>query len=371
MRHLRLVNELGTFDYVSEGDTFNIAPLGHVALTELVTGSRPSVPVALRGLLQVDEQGEPQRDKDRVNATLDWAPDGGVDFFGLTIGGWVPPILGSGRVALLDRNMVAELRAMPVPAEGDAPPAVGSPGWLYRAFADSCIEVSPAVHLMEGNMRRAPTLEEMAVEMQTLVGELKTRMPKAELHELGPVELKALHEVVVEREAVRQRETAFLTQVAPRLAEPVATAARRRVEQEVLQSAERNGLGRLSLVVLAALSCIHENSSHGRSKVYRVGRAVLKPKKNYSEGNAYNALADLSALELLVNTASVLQDYRGVLFTQDVGLAAFWSALEVSAPTAESTGPGRVRASVTMELSEALLPSLSESERVELKERLR
>jgi len=66
----------------------------------------------------------------------------------------------------------------------------------------------------------------------------------------------------------------------------------------------------------------------------------------------------------------MLVDYRGALFIEDVGLTVFWAALQGRAPTVESSGSGRARATVDVTLSDALLPALTTEERARLAQRL-
>jgi hypothetical protein len=167
-----------------------------------------------------------------------------------------------------------------------------------------------------------------------------------------------------------EKKTAFLLEVAPLLAHSEKSAARQVLEDKVFAAAQRAGLRRTELCVVAALSCIYEDPQLPGHKVYRPGRAVLKPKPSYSAEQAHNAAADLTSLELLVNSTTMLQDYRGVFFTEDVGLVAFWSALEAREPTVPNTRPGKARTTLTVTLSEALLPGLSEEQRADLAQRL-
>ncbi len=94
-----------------------------------------------------------------------------------------------------------------------------------------------------------------------------------------------------------------------------------------------------SLCFIAALSCLYEDPQLPAGPVYRPGRAVLKPKPAYGVAQAHNATADLLALEFLVNTYTMLRDYGAVFFTQDIGLSAFWTGLEVRDLAATDTGP--------------------------------
>lgn len=359
----------GTHTFVSENGDLDVQPLDHAALAAIVTRTETEVSVVLRGLRQADADGELIPNTPKVDAKFPWAPYRNVTFFGLTLGGWVPPVFGNGRVALLDRNMIFRLRNLALSGES-LETDTSAPDWLYQVFAASQFEVSPAMHLLEGDRRRPPTLAEMTLEMHSLTAELKARMPNAKLHELGSAELLALHATGIERHTTTKSVIVFLLAVVPLLVNPSPPKARPALEEQIFAAAQCAGLGRRALCVLAALSCIYEDPRLPGGPIYRVGRALIKPRQSFSEQHAYNAASDLAALELLINSNSLLIDYRGVFFTEDVGLAAFWTALQPRDAVVENTTAGKARTTVTLTLTQALLPGLSNEERADLVERL-
>ena len=349
--------------FATDEPHFNVKPLGHSSLVALTTEPDPELPVVLQRVYETTVDGARLPNQPLVDVSIPFTYWGKTNFFGLVPGGWIPPVIGNGRVALLDRNMVHRLRTLE-PREEEVGPE--SPEWVYRQFAEASFEVSIATHALEGKWRRAPTLEEMAAELATATAELQAVLPNAKVHRLGDKELRALHALLTERAPLTEKMRQFLIQVAPLLAFSVKRAARRALEEKVFQTADTLGLRRTNLSVIAALSCVYDDPQLPAGDVYRPGRAVLKPKPVYGPEQAHNATADLMALELLVNTHSMLQDYGGVFFTQDVGLAAFWKGLRVQEPVMERTGPSTGRSNVNITFSEELFPTLSEAERSEL-----
>lgn len=356
--------------FLSDQAHLDIAPLDYNALAAHLSEVENGVPIVVRGVIETDDAGVPIPERPRVNASFQWKPRGSLRFYGLVLGGWVPPVLGNGRVAFLDRNIVYRLRMLAPPSAEVPPEDIENPEWLYRVFAESHFEVSPAMHLLEGGKRRAPTIEEMEAELRQVIDDLSVRLPNATLHRLGPVELGALHELLLDRQESSARKRAFLVEVAPLVAVPVSPVDRRALEDRVFAAAARAGVLRTSLVVVAVLSCIYESPQLPGGAVYRPGRAVLKPKPHYSEAQAYNAVADLDALELLVGSCTLLVDYGGVFFTEDVGLVAFWAAMGAKDAGFEDTSPGKARSTMTVTLSQALVPGLSDEERQALTLRL-
>lgn len=349
--------------FATDEPHFRVKPLGHANLVALTTDSSAELPVTLQGVYETSAEGDRLPGSPLVDVTLQFSYRGKANFFGLVPGGWIPPIIGNGRVALLDRNMVHRLRTLE-PRDDKVEPE--SPEWAYRQFAEASFEVSIATHVLEGKWKREPSLVEMADELATATAKLQAVLPNAKVHQLGEKELRALHALLTERAPLTAKMQQFLIRVAPLLAFSVKRAARRALEEKVLQTADTLGLRRINLSVVAALSCVYDDPQLPAGDVYRPGRAVLKPKPVYGPEQAHNATADLMALELLVNTHSMLQDYGGVFFTQDVGLAAFWTGLRVREPAMESTGPSTGRSNVNITFSEELFPTLNEGERAEL-----
>ncbi len=81
-------------------------------------------------------------------------------------------------------------------------------------------------------------------------------------------------------------------------------------------------------------------------------RLVLKSSPDYSEGDAFNAMLDLTALDILIRGIANLPDRRMQLCTGDKGLALFWCGVQASDFRVEG---GFCRYSLTPNL--AILPA--------------
>jgi hypothetical protein len=114
------------------------------------------------------------------------------------------------------------------------------------------------------------------------------------------------------------RKEAFLLEIAPSLTPPISHRLLDAKWQEVLDAADRHGVRRNALVVLAALSAVAVPNSASPAK------KLLKFKPGYSAGDAYNALADLRSLEILISLFALFPEERPALFTADKALALFW-----------------------------------------------
>ncbi|UUL83972.1 hypothetical protein [Sphingomonas qomolangmaensis] len=114
----------------------------------------------------------------------------------------------------------------------------------------------------------------------------------------------------------------FLIDIAPALVSPTSRALLDTRWQKLLEAADRYQVPRNSLVVLAALSAVAVPNSGSPAK------KLLKFRSDYSAGDAYNALADLRSLEILINLFALFPNERVALFTADRALALFWTGIQ-------------------------------------------
>lgn len=108
---------------------------------------------------------------------------------------------------------------------------------------------------------------------------------------------------------------------------------------------------RNTLAVLAALSIVCVENGAGPAK------RLIKPSAQYSEHDAYNALADLRALELLINFFALFPQEQIMLCTGDKNLALFWAGMRASGFALH--GPAPVSYTYKLSPVEALLPHVT------------
>jgi hypothetical protein len=120
------------------------------------------------------------------------------------------------------------------------------------------------------------------------------------------------------------RKQDFLCRVNAGLQSPVARRKVQSVCDKIVAIAKDCGLQARSLVVLAALSSVVV--ANGKSPA----RRLLKFQPNYGRGDAYNSLADLRSLEVLMDVFAIFPNQRVMLCTADKNLALFWSGIRAS-----------------------------------------
>jgi hypothetical protein len=137
----------------------------------------------------------------------------------------------------------------------------------------------------------------------------------------------AVMNILIERAESLERRMQLLLKACPLVSQPVAQRHRHALEAEILALARTRCVPPKSFPVVALLSCLYDSHDAPSHAAFRPGRAVLKPTGNYVEADAYNALTDLSFLELLLQFPLSTPGSEYVMYTRDKGLASLWSAL--------------------------------------------
>ncbi|OSI68569.1 hypothetical protein BSZ22_20590 [Bradyrhizobium canariense] len=221
-------------------------------------------------------------------------------------------------VILLDRNVVSEI----VERFEDGK-RIGSRSEFLDLLADKSVRLNPVLFAMEGNVRAMPTRELVRQQLDEVAAKLRKALPQAQLV-LGSDSLRGALGLIDESRQGFERKQAFLMRIAPALAAPVGRKNVPARSAEIMAAANACGVARSSLVVLAALSSAVV--PNGQSPAKR----VLKFKAGYAEEDAYNALVDLRALEMLIYLFSWFPSVPTTFFTADRNLALLWSGLRAS-----------------------------------------
>lgn len=338
-----------------------VRPLDHARLLKVLASERPSFPFEITNVkatgVPPDVEGKPLVVTGNMETAAPVA-------YGLVDGGWLPMPWANKRIALLDRNLVIRLEKL------RASMSPQDPAGLTKLLGLDAETVSPLLFALEGPNRRLPTAAEMDEEFERAKQALVDLLPGAKLQQIGPVQRAALHRLVLEQVEFRAKATQFLLKAAPLVVNRVMPQKRQALEAEVTKFAVAEGLRRDSLAFLAVVSCIYDGKPPSTHKAATPGRAVLKPKAGYSAQDAYNALADLSFLELMFNVGALFTETSFVLYTADVGLAAFWAALHPCKRELAYLGGGISRTTMTFNMMGGLYPDLSDDEARALSQRI-
>ncbi|MGY4512112.1 hypothetical protein [Bradyrhizobium sp. USDA 3650] len=337
-----------------EFDDAEFEPLGFKDLTPLKATQPVTIklkgrgmPKVLPALTEADEAG-------RANFSMTLQSHFAASAIGLVKGGWLPSSLAvhADTIVFPDRCIFAQIEGR---FASKKPRSVVQPDFL-DLFADSTVRINPMLFVMEGNMRRMPTEMEARSQLTAAVTKLRSALPKAILISATEAGLKGALGLLAEATVNLEQKQDFLIEVAPVLSAPIAKRSISKVWSEIISAARSRGLRPGSLTVLAALSTVL--MPQGKSPA----RKLCKFSRNYSRDDAYNVLADLRSLEMLVQLFAVFPEQRAMLCTADRALALFWTGLRPFAF-------GHQNGTVSFEFDPTvLLPNMTEEQRATLNE---
>lgn len=192
-------------------------------------------------------------------------------------------------------------------------------------FADHAVRINPLLFALEGNVRRNPSREVIEQQFDLACTTIRTSLPMAELVPSGLGGLQGAVGIANDTQASMVNKQELLMRLAPKLRAPVAARRAGQLWDEVLATAKECGVPPRSLVVLAALSsaCVPNGKSPAK-------RLLKLNEANYSVEQAYNALADLRSLEVLMYLFAMFPNEKILLCTGDKDLALFWTGIRAS-----------------------------------------
>jgi len=277
--------------------------------------------------------------------------------YALQIGGWLPLAMVSCPLLLVDRNIVSVLKEI---AKCSARSDLAANHWWLEFLNSPGHTINPVLCAMEGAQQTTPSFQEFCKSFDEARAQLATAFPKAQIVVFGREHYQAAYETIEDFALRYNAERDFLIKVAPRLFMRNAERSLIGIEQEILRTATDLGLDKLSLLVIAALSCLYEDGTKPL-----IGRKIIKPTKKFSPKAAHNAIADIRALELLIS-GNALAGPSTALCTRDKYLAAFWCGIQAAIPKWQKT-----RMSFRVTLDEQLFPRLNPLELDALLDRLK
>lgn len=242
---------------------------------------------------------------------------------GLVKGGWLPSglALQEGMVVMLDRCTITELIGRFLAGKKTE----SANDDFLDFFADQHIRINPLLFALEGNQRKNPTPDVVEQQFEWACAKIKAALPKAELVPAGKESLRGVVGIINDTQADMARKQDFLLRLAPKLHGNVSARRLAAVWDDVLAVADECDVPRRSMVVLAALSAAAVPNGKSPAK-----KLLKLTEPNYSTGLAYNALADLRSLEILMYLFALFPSERLLLCTGDKDLALFWAGIRAS-----------------------------------------
>ena len=281
-----------------------------------------TIPLVWRGGTLIDTTIEGRTPGETVNASATLESPFTSKAIGLVKGGWLPSafaVMYQKTTVLVDRNVVSQITSR---FENGKRRGKQEPDFI-DLFADQPIRINPLLFVLEGNRRTIPTPDEAAAQLAEVEMKLRAALPEAELA-IGPDSLKGALGLIEDSRASLDCKQRFLRHIAPRMISPVAQRDVEARWKQIIASADLHSVPRQSLVVLAALSAVAV--PNGKSPAKR----LLKFRNGYTDADAYNARADLRAIELFIGCHCLFPEEPMQLCTGDKDMALLWSGLQAS-----------------------------------------
>lgn len=240
---------------------------------------------------------------------------------GLVRGGWLPPALAAtkaGATILLDRNVVTEIVSR---FEGGQ--KKGRDPDFLDLFENDAIRINPLLCALEGNSRSIPDPDQARAQLDEATRKITRALPKAEIV-VGAKSLQGVLGLIEDSRSRFQRKQSMLAELAPMLCAPTGRKNVAARIASIVDAADRFGVPRKSLLVLALISSIAV--PNGRSPAF----TLLNLRPGYTVEDAYNALSDLRSLEILMYLYAMFPDEPIQLCTADRDLALLWCGIQAS-----------------------------------------
>lgn len=268
---------------------------------------------------------------------------------GLVRDGWLPSgiALQTNMVVLPDRCTITELKGR----FRDGVKTTETDKDFLDLFAGSAVRINPLLFALEGNVRSNPPPDVIEQQFDAACRIITEALPEAELVPQRRAGLQGAIGIMHDTQASMTRKQNFLMQLAPLLRTPVATKRVDALWDTVLAAADSNGVSRHSLVVLAALSAVCV--PNGKSPAKRLLKLNVR---DYRPEDAYNALADLRSLEVLMHLFALFPKEKILLCTGDKDLALFWAGIR-----ATNFSQNNGHCSFTLSPIEELFPYVSDT----------
>lgn len=187
------------------------------------------------------------------------------------------------------------------------------------------VRINPLLYVLEGNLKKNPDYASIEHQFDVATEIINAALPMAQIVPSGRGGLEGVRGLIRDSEAGMARKQEFLMRLAPKLRAPIAARRVTEVWDDVLSTAKACGVPARSLVVLAALSAVCVPNGKSPAK------GLLKFNVNkYTVEDAYNALADLRSLEVLMHLLAMFPDEEILLCTGDKDLVLFWAGIRPS-----------------------------------------
>lgn len=294
------------------------------------------------------------------NFTMDFNEE--LKVFSLIDGGWLPLPFVNPPHFLVDSNVIINLEKLM-----KNPSIIGSENallWLHMLNSSDVI-INPILYAFEGKEMTTPRFSDFVECFEDSTKTIQNVLPNARVIKFSSDNYAEVYKLVKNSNEKIKTHTEFLLRINSIMYNHISKRDLHKVELEIIKIAKELKINLMTLTILATLSCLYEKNN---DSYFPAARKILKLSPKFSETNAFNALSDLSAIELFIGSGAVSNETKLPRFsfcTSDKSIALFGCGLNIKN---KRFGANRLTCNVT--ISEELFPILDEKERQELLVRL-
>lgn len=334
----------------------SVCPLGPSDIRNLEIDKTSTVPLKLLSNIAY-VNGEKKIGNISVDTNMVF--DKPTSIYALVQGGWLPLPFAIPARFLVDRNVIIILRKI---REGIITTNFESFQWWISFLNKSPVAFNPLPFAFEAGFRRKPTLAEFKSAFDDGVSVLLEAIPNCHVVQFENANYKGAYALLESFDRRNEHEVAFLQATCPLVVHRSNRRIGAKILEKIIQTADLYNVKRSSLATIVVLSCLYEDV-HGTFS--SIGRQILKPKRVYSEADAFNALCDLRHIEIAAASLVYFKQEAFFLCTCDRALALLWSALSPHGKL--SSGK-----TITLEfdLTADLFARLNDSDLLKIKNRL-
>ncbi|ABM01995.1 hypothetical protein Ping_0121 [Psychromonas ingrahamii 37] len=307
--------------------------LGELTINNIVLKSFDIVPNSFTDMQQMNESNKVKvrlfniqsniiRNDERIE--LEMINSVKNETFLVVFGGWIPcAFIKSNTILYADRNVITEITTR---YKGGIKKSDKALDYFDSIFLhNKSVSIDISAFVIEANERKIPTNELINQQVASVKESLKRALPNLKIANY-PGGNSYYHDLKDLLEPIMKKRMAFLQEVTPKLNRQFTAKSRKEAVNVVFKAAKKAQLSKNDLVIVLALLRV---TMIGKKTAAQL---VLKDAQNYTEDMAYNAVCDLSTIEVLINMHNSHEkedksNYNVALITKDKGLSLFSALL--------------------------------------------
>lgn len=258
----------------------------------------------------------------RVNVSAKFISEYTNQCFALVRSGWLPPVFALTNALIVpDRNIISDISSRF--CQGEVKPRVGQQKDFFDLFVEYeyDAQISLAPFALEGNLKRRPSREDVVLQLNEASNKVSQALPGLKQTPVNEWTITGVMGILEDSHEEFYKRLRFLMSSISMLGNTAGKMRRMTVWERIFELASQSDLSRTDFcVILAVMAVTAPNRCNP-------ARGILKPKADYSEQDAYNALCDIQLLSLYIQVLHNFPNEKAVLLTKDISIAKLWAAI--------------------------------------------